>query len=396
MANPTRILLLRGQYANPWDLRPWSELPERFDVACLVSRKNVYATHDIPLERVSVRTVRDLLPRGTVGDVVAGLAGDRYLGIDHELARADIVHASELSFWFAGEAARLKSRFDYKLVLTAWETIPFLDAYRNRHARAYRERALPAADLFLAATERARSALLLEGADPQRVSVCYPGIDVERFSAAARPDPVPTEHVIVSPGRLVWEKGHQDVMRAIAVLRRGIVRCPRGAAPRLLVVGSGPEEKRLSRYAKELAIDDLVDFRTVPYQEMPRVYAEASCMVLGSLPSAACSLYLGDLPRCFWEEQFGLVFAEAMAARLPIITTTSGAIPEVVGNSGDYFAPGDWMELARRLAEGPLSRPPAERVEHPAERVRLYSTAAMAERLADAYDRVLGGQDRVT
>ncbi len=391
MSDPVRVLLLRGQYANPWDLRPWSELPDRFDVACLVSRKNVYPTDDIPLERVPVRMLRDFLPRGRVGDAVAGVAGERYLGIDEELAGADIVHASELSFWFAGEAARRKSRFGYRLVLTAWETIPFLDAYRNHHARTYRRQTLPAADLFLAATERARNALLLEGVEPDRITVCYPGIDLGRFGASPRQDPPPSEHVIVSPGRLVWEKGHQDVMRAIAALRRGIVSSPDGAAPRLLVVGSGPEEKRLRAYARELGIGDAVDFQAVPYEEMPRVYAEASCLVLGSLPSAGCSIYLGDLPRCFWEEQFGLVFAEAMAAGLPIITTTSGAIAEVVGNSGDYFAPGDWMELAHRLAEGPLSRPPAERVQHLPERVRLYSTEAMAERLAAAYDRVLGG-----
>lgn len=390
MADTIRILLLRGQYANPWDLRPWSELPERFDVACLVSRKNVYPTGDIPLKQVEVRTLRDFLPRGMIGDTVAGVAGNRYFNIDEELARADIVHASELSFWFAGEAARQKSRYGYKLVLTAWETIPFLDVYRSKHARVYRRQTLPAADLFLAATDRARNALLLEGADPARVTVCYPGIDVGRFGVSA-PDPPPVEHVIISPGRLVWEKGHQDVMRAVATLRRGLVSSPGGATPRLLVVGGGPEEKRLRDYAQELGIADLVEFRAVPYEEMPQIYAEASCMVLGSLPSAGCSLYLGDLPRCFWEEQFGLVFAEAMAAGLPIITSNSGAIPEVVGDSGDYFVPGDWMELARLLAAGPLSRPPAERVAHPLERVRLYSTQAMAERLADAYDRVLAG-----
>jgi glycosyltransferase involved in cell wall biosynthesis len=388
--DPIRVLLLRGQYVNPWDLRPWGKLPDRFDVACLVSRSNVYATADVPLRRVPVRTLRDFLPRGTAGDVVAGVLGERYLGIDEELARADVVHASELSFWFAAEAAKRKPQHGYKLVLTAWETIPFLDSYRNRHAREYRHLTLPAADLFLAATERARHALLLEGVEPERVQLCYPGIEIDRF-AVPPPDPPPREHLIVSPGRLVWEKGHQDVMRAVALLRRGIVPMPLGAAPRLLVVGSGPEEKRLRGYAAELGIADLVEFRSVPYEEMPRVYAEASCMVLGSLPAAGCNLYLGDLPRCFWEEQFGLVFAEATAAGLPIITTTSGAIPEVVGDSAELVAPGDWLELARKLAEGPLSRQPGTRVEHPLERVQRYSTTAMADRLAAAYDGLVAG-----
>ena len=83
-----------------------------------------------------------------------------------------------------------------------------------------------------------------------------------------------------------------------------------------------------------------------------------------------------------------------MAAGLPVIARTSGAIPEVAGDSAEYFGPGDWMTLARRLAEGPLSRPPAERVEHPRERLERYSTVAAAERLAAAYDRLLDGHAR--
>jgi hypothetical protein len=60
-----------------------------------------------------------------------------------------------------------------------------------------------------------------------------------------------------------------------------------------------------------------------------------------------------------------------------------------VDGNAELFTPGDWMGIARILAAGPLSRPPAERVEHPTEIVRRYSTEAAAERLAAAYDRVL-------
>jgi len=384
----TSVVVVRGHLVNPWELRPWALLPERFDVACLVTGSNVFDTSDVPLRQLRVRALRDLLPRGRLGDLAMGLFGDRYLRADEELARADIVHAAELSFWFAGEMARLKAQHGFKLVLTVWETIPFLDTYRNRFARDYRARTLTATDRFLAATERAKEGLLLEGVEPDRIEVCPPGIDLERFSAAARPDPPPREHVVISPGRLVWEKGHQDVMRALAAIKRGLVPAPASARPRLLIVGSGPEEGRLRAYADELGIGQKVEFRSVPYDEMPTLYARASCMVLASLATAGGGFWLGDRPRFFWEEQFGLVLAEAMAAGLPIIASRSGAIPEVVGETGSYFVPGDWMELARLLATGPLSRLPSARTEHPQDRVRLFSTETMAERLASAYDRV--------
>jgi glycosyltransferase involved in cell wall biosynthesis len=337
--------------------------------------------------------VRDFLPPGRLGDAIAGVAGERYLGADETLAEADIAHAAELSFWFSADVARRKRQHSYKLVLTVWETLPLLDAFRNRHARAYRQQTLAAADLFVAATERARQGLLLEGVEPERIAVSYPGIDLERFERAARPEQPPPEHVVISPGRLVWEKGHQDVMRALTALRGGLVSAPVVQA-RLLVVGTGPERARLERYARELGISNSVEFSAVPYAEMPALYARASCMVLASLSSAACSVYLGDPPRCFWEEQFGLVLAEAMAAGLPIVASSSGAIPEVVGETGVYFSPGDWMGLARALAEGPLAREPGERVEHPRDRVRRYSTDVAAERLAEIYDRVLAAEAR--
>jgi glycosyltransferase involved in cell wall biosynthesis len=271
-----------------------------------------------------------------------------------------------------------------------WETIPLLEAYRNREARQNRRLVLAETDLFLAATERAREGLLIEGVADERIVVVPPGIDVERFRGAGPPGAAPAEHVLISPGRLVWEKGHQDVMRAVAALHRGLVPNPAERTPRVLIVGSGPEEARLRAYAQELGLGGLVDFRAVPYDEMPAVFASASCLVLASLASAGCELPpLSGRFRCFWEEQFGLVLAEGMAAGLPLVVSSSGAIPEVVGDSADLFTPGDWMGLARKLSAGPLARPVAERVQHPEDLLARYSTGAAAERLAAVYDRVL-------
>lgn len=390
MSEPIRVVIVRGHQVTPWELRPWERLPERFSVAYLATGSNMMDAGPLALERVPVRALRDLVPKGRLGDLAVGVAGDRYLGLEDALRGADVVHAEELSYWFAAEAARCREKLGYRLVQTVWETIPFLEAYRNREARANRRAVLEATDLFLPGTRRAREGLLLEGVPDERMVVCPPGVDVERFAGAARPDPPPAEHVILSPGRLVWEKGHQDVLRAVAALHRGLVPHQAERLPRVLLVGSGPERERLEAYAGELGLAGHVDFRSVPYDEMPAVYARASCMVLASLASAGCELPpLSGRFRCFWEEQFGFVLAEALASGLPIVASSSGAIPEVVDGNAELFTPGDWMGIASILAAGPLSRPPAERVEHPAEIVRRYSTEAAAERLAAAYDRVL-------
>src|SRR5207248_3739265 len=117
--------------------------------------------------------------------------------------------------------------------------------------------------------------------------------------------------------------------------------------------------------------------RTVPYSEMPAVYARAACVVLASLPTRR------------WEEQFGMVLAEALAAGVPVLAAASGAIPEVVGADAALFRPGDWMGLARALAAGPLGPTAAGRVRPDPARVERYSTEAAAERLAAVYAELL-------
>ncbi len=375
-----RVLLIRGHQANSWHLRPWRHLTDRYDVAVLRTRRNWFDTESLGLETRDTKALRDLLPAGRIGHTLARLPGDRYLSPRTAFEGADIVHSQDLGFWYSMQAAKHRRELGFKLVLTVWETIPFLDAYRNVRTRPYRRRVLEATDLFLATTERARSALLLEGAPEERIEVVAPGVDDELFSSAAAPDTPPSDHVVISAGRLVWEKGHQDLLRAVAALRRGAVRGVDAGTPlpRVLIVGAGPEESRLRRYAGELGVGDLIDLRAeLPYAEMPALYARASCLVLASLPVL------------FWEEQFGMVLAEAVAARLPVIAAGSGAIPEVLRGQAPVFPPGDWTELARLLASGPLARPPGARVGYPSELALAYSGKAYADRLAAAYARAL-------
>jgi glycosyltransferase involved in cell wall biosynthesis len=354
--SPPRVFLLRGHNVNPWELRPWERLADRYDVRVLVTGSNRFDVSGLALRREPIRALRDLVR----SDRAVKGPGDRYLGLERALAGADLVHSAELGVWFSHQPAALKDKLGFRLVLTVWETIPFRATYRAFRGRAYRETTIPRVDLFLAATERARDCLLLEDVPAERIEVCPPGVDFA--PRGGEPD-----QLVVSPGRLVWEKGHQDVLRALAALRRGLVD---GEPPRLLIVGSGPEEPRLRRYAADLGVADLVELRgDVPYDEMPAVFGRAQCVVLASLPTP------------LWEEQFGMVLAEAIAAGVPVVATASGAIPEVVGDSAVLVRPGDWLGLARALA-GPLPLPDPALAER-------YSARAAAERIAATYEQVL-------
>jgi glycosyltransferase involved in cell wall biosynthesis len=325
-------------------------LEDRFDVAVAVTGSNHYDVAGVA-RPIRVRSF-DGFPRGRAGDFATLAVGDRYIGLEQALAGADIVHSAELGVWFSGQPAALKRGLGFGLVLTAWETIPFRETYRRSRGRRYRHAALAEVDLYLAATERARRCLLLEGVAEDRILVSPPGIDADRFGRASQERPA--SHLIVSPGRLVWEKGHFDVIRALAILPETV---------HLQIVGSGPERDRLLRYAGELGLGGRVEIRAVPYDEMPRVFAAASCVVLASLP----------VP--LWEEQFGMVLAEAMA-RVRHVASSSGPSRRCcrIGrrcSPGRLGGPGDHLTAALCvLGGGSAARPRSSR----------YSTTAAAQR----------------
>ena len=193
--NRPRVVLLRGHSANPWDLRPWELLVDRFDIRVLATASNAYDVGsglELPVERVGA--VRDWLPRGRIGDLSALVVGDRYLRLEDALGQVDLVHGAEIGVPFSHGPALLKARGGFRFVLTVWETIPFGEAYRRFRGRRQRRETIGHVDMFLAATERAREALLLEGVAPDRIEVVPPGVDTatirERRAAGVAPDPL--------------------------------------------------------------------------------------------------------------------------------------------------------------------------------------------------------------
>ncbi len=163
------------------------------------------------------------------------------------------------------------------------------------------------------------------GADPDRLRVVRLGADVPPTS------PRQYEHpTLVTVAHLVARKRHQDVVRALWLLRD---RHPR---LRYLVVGDGPERPQLQHLADQLGVADRVEFAG------QRPHAEAVSLAHGA------DLFV--MPSI--DEAFGVAYVEAMAGGVPAIAALGEPGPAEIAQVGDGMAlvpPGDIEALAAQI-----------------------------------------------
>lgn len=153
--------------------------------------------------------------------------------------------------------------------------------------------------------------------------------------AAAPPPPTarPRDGVLLAVGRLVPEKGHRDLIAAVARLR------DEGRDLDLVIVGDGPERDRLRGDADRYGIP-----LTLPGARAPReLDADYQAATLVVVPSR--------------REGFGLVAAEALARHRPVVACAAGGLTEIVdAATGWSVPPGDVSALATAIADA-LDRP---------------------------------------
>lgn len=212
------------------------------------------------------------------------------------------------------------------------------------------------AEFGIAVTQRLRSELLGEIGDgaADRVSVAPMGVDVTRF---VRERPYrgrrPGEAWrIVSCGRLHEGKGHQDLIRALALLRAS------GVPAGLTILGEGEERAVLEALTRELGLDESVRFAGAVDEEVVRTELEAADVF--ALASHV--------------EAIGVATMEAMAMSMPVVVTGVDGVPELVRDGVDgLLVP----------ARDPAAMAAALR--------RVYGDPTLAERLgASAAERVRG------
>jgi len=307
------IYLLRASHANEFELQNYAPIADKFQI-------NVITSHS-PLTPLSMPSTKlwsptdlpNLLMRRQILNRLIG--GEQWLvGLEDHISRPfsvlehgnTIIHSAETYTPYTHQAVELRKSGDIsKLVCTCWETIPHANEKFAR-LRKWKQEAYQHVDLFHTPTDRAKQALMTEGVNPSKIIVIPYGVDLIRFHPPLRGRTLKVLKVkrplILTVARLEKEKGMEDLEKVAQSL----------PGYDFLVIGRGTYKPQ----------GENIKSASISYSEIHKVYQKAN---LFFLPSRTTDT---------WEEQYGMSLIEAMACGLPIVTTDSCDIPEVIGYAG--------------------------------------------------------------
>ena len=337
-----RELAARGVEVDIFTRATRSDQPSRIEAAPGVSVRHVLAG---PFEGLD----KDALPAQLCVFAREVLRAEA----EHQPAHYDVVHSH---YWLSGQVGALaRDRWGVPLVHTMHTMAKVKNAYLadgdnpEPSARIIgEEQVVAAADVLIANTdEEAKDLINCYDADPGRVEVVQPGVDLSAFAPRPRAEArqrlgLPADaDVLVFVGRIQPLKAPDVLLRAAAILmeqrpeRRGrtVVAIVGGPS------GSGLEHpEMLSDLAHRLGIADLVRFvPPVDRGTLADWYAAASLVCVPS-----------------YNESFGLVALEAEACGTPVIAAAVGGLPTAVrhGVSGLLIDGHDAAAYATAIARG--------------------------------------------
>lgn len=188
----------------------------------------------------------------------------------------------------------------------------FARAISNKGARQLREKASPAC---------AGKVLCLHMGCQVETELCLSGFS----SKAERADYRRRKRVIACPASLRAVKGHAVLLLALARMKS------EGTQFSCIMMGSGPLEAQLKERTKDLGLEEVVEWRgKVAHDELLRMYSDNEVSIV-VLPSVRTDDGV--------EEGIPVSLIEAMVAGLPVVSTNTGAISELLVDGAGIVVP---------------------------------------------------------
>jgi len=149
------------------------------------------------------------------------------------------------------------------------------------------------------------------GVPLDRLTVVPVGVDADVFK--------PYDDVVKKKGRLMVTTSSDVPMKGLVPLLEAIAKLRIERDVDLIVIGQPQKGGRVAKTLDRLGLNDIVTtISGVSDEELARLYGEAEVAIVPSL-----------------YEGFSLPAIEAMSCGVPVVATTGGALPEVVGTSGE-------------------------------------------------------------
>jgi glycosyltransferase involved in cell wall biosynthesis len=271
-----------------------------------------------------------------------GLRAWRYL--KRRLAGYDVLHDNQsLSYglWALSRRAPTVATIHHPITVdrrwavrsetSAWRK---LQQWRWYSCIGMQKRVVKRLSSLITVSENARRDIAREfGIPAGRLRVVPNGIDTDIFR--------PLPGIDREPGRIIATNSADTPLKGLPHLLAAVAEIGRSRNHfKLVVIGAPKKNGVVERLVRELGIGPWIEFTgRIDAAELVRHYARAAMAVVPSL-----------------YEGFGLPAGEAMACGIPVISTTGGALPEVVGDAGLLVPPADPAALAaaiRRILDHP-------------------------------------------
>jgi glycosyltransferase involved in cell wall biosynthesis len=255
-----------------------------------------------------------------------------------QLQKLNLIHAhfGTDGIYAMNLAEKLKIPFlvtfhGYDITVTrqmAWRTGKFLYYQLILHQEELKKKAAA----FIAVSHFIRRKLLEQNYPPEKIVQHYIGVDTAKFTPIAKK---PDRRYLLCVGRHTEKKGIDTLLTAFARIAR------KYPDVSLIQVGAGSLTAKLKALARTHGIEDRVWFLgNQPHESVLHLMQGAEIFVLPSQTARN-----GDA------EALGIVFNEASACGIPVVSTLHGGIPEAVleGETGFLVPERDDLALAGKL-----------------------------------------------